>query len=172
MTTFVIILGCIAFMFAIYAVRGNPGRAVADTALLVMLIGVIAPVDFVQLYRQQLEANGAEIVGPIATLYGAIDRLRSLGRLDGAVLDINLQGQHVFPLADALAERAIRFVFATAYEVTIVPPRFAEVPVLGKPVAIDEIAAALLPDGFMASPAVSGKSLFLRTKTELWRVGK
>ena len=47
MTTFVIILGCIAFMFAIYAVRGNPGRAVADTALLVMLIGVIALVDFV-----------------------------------------------------------------------------------------------------------------------------
>ena len=47
MTTFVIILGCIAFMFAIYAVRGNPGRAVADTALLVMLIGVIALVDFI-----------------------------------------------------------------------------------------------------------------------------
>ena len=46
MTTFVIILGCIAFMFAIYAARGNPGRAVADTALLVVLIGVIAVVDF------------------------------------------------------------------------------------------------------------------------------
>ena len=46
MTTFVIILGCIAFMFAIYAVRGNPGRAVADTALLVILIGVIVVVDF------------------------------------------------------------------------------------------------------------------------------
>ncbi len=96
---------------------------------------------------QQLEANGAEIVGPIATIDEAIDRLRSLDRLDGAVLDINLQGQHVFPLADGLAERTIPFVFATAYEATIVPPRFAHVPVLGKPVAIDEIAEALLPDG-------------------------
>ena len=46
MTTFVIILGCIAVMFAIYAVRGNPGRAVADTALLVILLGIIAIVDF------------------------------------------------------------------------------------------------------------------------------
>jgi uncharacterized membrane protein YccC len=46
-TAFVIILGCIGFMFAIYAVRGNPGRAVADTALLVMLFGIIAVVDFV-----------------------------------------------------------------------------------------------------------------------------
>jgi hypothetical protein len=36
-----------AFMFVIYAVRGNPGRAVADTALLVIVIGIIAVVDIV-----------------------------------------------------------------------------------------------------------------------------
>ena len=47
MTAFVLVLGCIAAMFAIYAARGNPGRAVADTALLVILIGLIAIVDFV-----------------------------------------------------------------------------------------------------------------------------
>jgi uncharacterized membrane protein YccC len=46
-TAFVIVLGCIAFMFAIGMVRGNPGRAVADTALLVILIGIIAIVDIV-----------------------------------------------------------------------------------------------------------------------------
>ena len=45
MTAFVLILGCIAAMFAIYAARGNPGRAVADTALLVLLIGIITIVD-------------------------------------------------------------------------------------------------------------------------------
>ena len=44
MTSFVLVLACIAFMFAIYAVRGNPGRAVADTALLVLLIGIVAVV--------------------------------------------------------------------------------------------------------------------------------
>jgi hypothetical protein len=47
MTAMILILGCIAAMFAIYALRGNPGRAVADTALLVMLIGIIAIVDLV-----------------------------------------------------------------------------------------------------------------------------
>ncbi|MFL6721269.1 MAG: hypothetical protein ACJ8FT_05625 [Sphingomonas sp.] len=47
MTVFVFILGCIAFMFAIYMARGIPGRAVADTALLVILIGIIAIVDIV-----------------------------------------------------------------------------------------------------------------------------
>ena len=47
MTSLVLVLGCIAFMFAIYALRGNPGRAVADTALLVMLIGIVAIVELV-----------------------------------------------------------------------------------------------------------------------------
>jgi hypothetical protein len=46
-TSFVVVLGCIALMFAIYGVRGNPGRAVADTALLVMLIGIVAIVELV-----------------------------------------------------------------------------------------------------------------------------
>jgi hypothetical protein len=46
-TAFVLVLGCIAFMFVIGMVRGNPGRAVADTALLVILIGIIAIVDIV-----------------------------------------------------------------------------------------------------------------------------
>jgi uncharacterized membrane protein YccC len=40
-TALVLVLACIASMFAIYSVRGNPGRAVADTALLVILIGLI-----------------------------------------------------------------------------------------------------------------------------------
>ena len=47
MTMFAIILACIAFMLVIGAVRGNPGRAVADTALLVILFGFIAIIDIV-----------------------------------------------------------------------------------------------------------------------------
>ena len=47
MTSVLLVLGCIAFMFVIYGVRGNPGRAVADTALLVMLIGIVTIVEIV-----------------------------------------------------------------------------------------------------------------------------
>ena len=47
MTALAIIVGCIVFMFVIGMVRGNPGRAVADTALLVILMGPIALVDLV-----------------------------------------------------------------------------------------------------------------------------
>ena len=47
MTTLAIILACIAFMLIVASVRGNPGRAVADTALLVILAGIITVVDFI-----------------------------------------------------------------------------------------------------------------------------
>jgi hypothetical protein len=42
-----IIVACIASMFAIQMVRGNPGRAVADTALLVIVIGLITLIEMV-----------------------------------------------------------------------------------------------------------------------------
>ena len=47
MTAFAIIIGCIAFMIVAASVRGNPGRGVADAALLVILIGIITIVDVV-----------------------------------------------------------------------------------------------------------------------------
>ena len=45
MTSLLIVLGCIALMFAMSMIRGNPGRAVADTTLLVILIGIITIAD-------------------------------------------------------------------------------------------------------------------------------
>ena len=47
MTAFVIIIFCIAFMLVAASVRGNPGRAIADIALLVILLGIVTVVDFV-----------------------------------------------------------------------------------------------------------------------------
>ena len=45
--TFAIIIACIAFMLIVASVRGNPGRAVADTALLVILAGIITLADMI-----------------------------------------------------------------------------------------------------------------------------
>jgi len=47
MIALTIIVACIATMFAIQMARGNPGRAVADTALLVIVIGIITLVEMV-----------------------------------------------------------------------------------------------------------------------------
>ena len=46
MTALTVIIACIAFMLVIGMIRGNPGRAVADTAFLVILVGIITILDF------------------------------------------------------------------------------------------------------------------------------
>jgi uncharacterized membrane protein YccC len=76
-TTTVLILGCIAFMFVIYGVRGNPGRAVADTALLVMLFGIIVIADFV-LGQFMDTGNTASIVAVASAAALALDALYGL----------------------------------------------------------------------------------------------
>ncbi len=54
-------------------------------------------------------------------------------RLDLAVLDINLEGEKVFPVADALEARSVPFLFATGYDAGGVPDRFLDVPRWEKP---------------------------------------
>jgi hypothetical protein len=76
-TPFVLILGCIAFMFVIDAVRGNPGRAIADTALLVILIGLIAIVD-IALGEFMDTGNAGNIVAVFCAAALALDALYGL----------------------------------------------------------------------------------------------
>jgi DNA-binding NarL/FixJ family response regulator len=55
---------------------------------------------------------GGVVVGPLATVDGALKAIKSAD-VDGAILDINLRGTPAFPVADALANRHLPFVFAT-----------------------------------------------------------
>lgn len=76
-TAYAIILACIAFMLVIGAVRGNPGRAVADTALLVILFGIITIVDIV--FGQFMDTGDAAKSVAIAFAAGfALDALYGL----------------------------------------------------------------------------------------------
>jgi len=62
---------------------------------------------------------------------------------DGAILDMNLNGEAVYPLADFLASRSIPFVFLTGYAQQSVEGRFSEYPVLQKPVEPEMLKAIL-----------------------------
>ncbi len=89
-------------------------------------------------------AAGAEVVGPVASVEAALGLIRAGGALDGAVLDINLQDEMAFPVADALMERGIPFIFATGYDKKVVPGRYAHVTRCEKPVDPDRVITALL----------------------------
>lgn len=80
-----------------------------------------------------LESVGAQVSGPHATL-DAARKAASTANADVAILDIDLRGEEVFPVAEALRERGIPFVFYTGR-----PDRealrtcFADIPVFVKP---------------------------------------
>ena len=72
------------------------------------------------------------------------DALRKADQdFDGAVLDINLGGDAVYPVAAALRERNIPFLFASAYGHPAIPADFHDAPVLQKPYAMNDLIAAL-----------------------------
>ena len=77
---------------------------------------------------QRLSAHRAIVLGPVATLERALAMLQSADRIDAAVIDINLRGEMVFPLADALEERNVPFAFATGYDTAAIPDRYQDVP--------------------------------------------
>ncbi|KMO44177.1 chemotaxis protein CheY [Methylobacterium tarhaniae] len=90
------------------------------------------------------ESRGAEVVGPVPSVEEALDLIDASARLDGAVLDINLQGEMAYVVADALEARGIPFVFATGYDQETIPKRYARARFFGKPVVAGQVAEALL----------------------------
>jgi DNA-binding response OmpR family regulator len=61
-----------------------------------------------------LADSGYAVAGPASSVKQGMQLIEQ-DAIDGAILDINLRGEMVFPLADALAERAIPFVYVTGY---------------------------------------------------------
>lgn len=85
-----------------------------------------------------LETSGCEIVGPAATVDEALGLIAN-AVLDGAVLDINLAGELSFPVAAALIERDIPFLFLTGYDDLVVPPQYRAMRRLEKPVDMRQL---------------------------------
>lgn len=63
--------------------------------------------------------------------------------IDAAILDINLAGNQVFPVADALRQRGIPFIFTSGYGRDGLPPDYRDWPMLQKPYGVDALHRAL-----------------------------
>jgi CheY-like chemotaxis protein len=93
---------------------------------------------------QALQQFGARVLGPVGYLHEALVVLENADGLDGAVLDLNLHGEPVYPLADALTERGVPYVFLTGYAASAaIPARYNDVPRYEKPVEFGFVAQAL-----------------------------
>lgn len=69
---------------------------------------------------------------------------------DFAILDLNLEGELTYPVADALLDRGTPFVFATGYGSSMLEGRYAEIPTLQKPFQSEDVERVL---NSFASPA-------------------
>jgi CheY-like chemotaxis protein len=88
----------------------------------------------------------ARVLGPFPTLQEAECHA---GQADLAVLDVSLRGQPVFRLADSLLRANVPFVFFSGFDLSAIPPRFADVPRLGDPfagLARRDLAQSVLTD--------------------------
>lgn len=85
---------------------------------------------------------GAEVVDAAWRLGQALD-IAARTRADVAILDINLAGERVFPVAQALLDRGLPFIFATGYGREGVPEAFQHAPVVAKPFTEEDLEAAL-----------------------------
>ncbi len=88
-----------------------------------------------------LQMNDVQVVGPAGNLQ-ALGALVNDNVIDGALLDINLGGELVYPLADRLLERGIPFVLTSGYDENL-PERFAGTPRCGKPYRLEALSRIL-----------------------------
>ena len=81
----------------------------------------------------QLTDMGVSVVGPCGSVAEARSAV-SENDLDAAILDVNLGGELVYPVADLLSARGIPFIFVTGYGHESIDKKFSYAPVLEKPV--------------------------------------
>ena len=90
-----------------------------------------------------LKTTGAQIIGPVGTVSDALALIAGSERIDGAVLDVDLRGEMVYPVANALLAISVPMVFLTGYDDTFIEPGYANVPRMQKPVGVERLMRAL-----------------------------
>lgn len=83
--------------------------------------------------QQFIEDLGGAVVGPAGRIEEALKAIDRSGPVDGAVLDINLDGETTYDLARDLLGAGVAVVFLTGYDASTIAQEFRDVPRIGKP---------------------------------------
>lgn len=93
--------------------------------------------------EDMLTGLGCAVVGPAASVQQALTMI-STEAIDAAVLDVNLNGEKSYPVADALAARGVPFVFSTGYNKNNLQDGYLGFPILQKPFERSKLGGALV----------------------------
>ncbi len=91
-----------------------------------------------------LQERGAVVLGPASSVESAISLLAQGQRPDVALLDVNVGGTAIDPVADQLAQWNVPFMFTSGYDRDLIPPRHAQAPHCAKPFEPAQLMRSLL----------------------------
>src|SRR5260370_16634544 len=94
--------------------------------------------------KEILTELGFWVIGPFSRLAEAMVAAVH-DNIDAGIIDVNLGGEFVYPVADVLAAREIPFVFITGYGVESIDSRFGYVPIVKKPVQRQVLQKIFIP---------------------------
>ncbi len=113
------------------ALRSRRVLVVEDEAMIALLI------------EDMLADLGCAVVGPAHGLAEGLEIARGAAGVDAALLDVNLNGESVFALADELRAQGVPMVFSTGYGDVALREIDKGAPVIQKPFRAQELAEAL-----------------------------
>lgn len=105
-------------------------RELAGRKILIVEDNWLQAMEIAQLFRHQ----NAEVIGPVGTIEGG---LKWAGVADAAVLDVDIGGDPVFPVADVLEARHVPFLFFSGASTFDVPARYLFSDRLSKPANLE-----------------------------------
>lgn len=104
------------------------------------------------LLQDMLDHLGCVVVGPAFSVDEALAMIEAQA-FDAAVLDVNLNGQMSYPVADSLVARNLPFVFSSGYASNRLQEGYRTFPALQKPYHLSELRNALLGVFAPATPS-------------------
>ena len=114
------------------ALQGRRVLVIEDESLVAMLLETI------------LDDMGCTVVGPESNIDDGLIAATTEASLDAALLDVNVAGREVFPVAEALKARGVPFVFSTGYGEAGLPEHWRGNPTIQKPFTEGAIRDALM----------------------------
>jgi CheY-like chemotaxis protein len=94
------------------------------------------------LLEDMLDDLGYRVAAAVGTIAEAREAAAT-GDFHAAILDVNVDGEQIFPVAEILAKRGLPFVFVTGYGEGSLPETFRDRPALQKPFQADRLKSTL-----------------------------
>lgn len=120
------------------------GSAVPSSAIQGMKVLVVEDEALVALMLEDMLADfGCVVAGSAETVAKALSLIAGASGIDAAILDVHIGGEMVFPVADALLDRRVPFVFSTGFGPADLGSRYPDSLLLAKPYPPEALAAIL-----------------------------